>query len=200
MTATPAWAVDIPAVGEVTPWDRLELAGIVCPGLARVNVVVPNDLDIAKPKGGKKATITDEGDPLQEVSITLTMQPADANKFFAEVMPKLRPRGKNRGRAPVKAAHPMLALFGVAALAIGDIKANQPNPGGFMVVEISAWEYAAAPTPVKKKKKDEKPASADEAAALSPEAEAVLDRIASGQGLDSRITPYSDDNYWESLL
>src|SRR5690606_39927556 len=56
---------------------------------------LPSGLDIQKPKGGKKATIRDEGAPPAQLDIEVELLPEELQEFESHI-PLLRPRSKNR--------------------------------------------------------------------------------------------------------
>jgi hypothetical protein len=66
----------------------------------------------------------------------------------------LRPRGKNAPRDPVSIVHPKCAMWDIHNVTIGDITDPEPSPGGNVVLEIEAYEWAQ---PSKVNKPAEKP-------------------------------------------
>ena len=139
-----------PGPGE---WDQVDLAGEVCPGTAQVRVKAPSNLDVQKPKGGKRATVKDDGDPLMTVDISLELQPDELQEFVQFILPILKPPGKNQGRDPVTIRHPMCAAFNIAAVIVDTIDMDHPRPGGTMTVGISCYEWSAGPQANKVKNK-----------------------------------------------
>lgn len=133
------------------PWDYVVLGGQVVPGVAVVDVTMGTGLDIQKPKGGKRATIFDDGDPPAEVSIKLLLQSDEMEGFRDFIMPMLREPGKNGGRQPLEITHPNCELWGIDTIAVGNISSPSPESGGLMTITISATEWVAAPEPVKAK-------------------------------------------------
>lgn len=135
-------------------WDALYLGGKRMPGIARVNVSLPSGLDVQKPKGGKKATIKDEGAPPAELDIELELTPEQVTEFEAHI-PLLRPRSKAGARDPLEIGHPNARLWGINVVTIGEIGAPHPKTGHTYSVSFRAHEWAPAPT--KTKKPAEKP-------------------------------------------
>jgi hypothetical protein len=131
------------------PWDYVVLGGQVVPGVAIVDVSMGTGLDIQKPKGGKRATIVDDGDPPAEVEIKLLLQSDDMEAFRDFIMPILREPGKNGGRQPLEISHPNCELWGIDTIAVGNISSPSPQSGGLMTITINATEWVAAPEPVK---------------------------------------------------
>lgn len=132
------------------PWDVLILGGRDCPGIAQVNVRAASNLDKQKPKGGKRATVVDNGDPPVELSIKIQLQSNEAQRFRDDFLPILKPPGKRNGRARLEITHPMAEMVGVNVVIIEDISIRHPESGGLMIVELKATEWVAAPKPVKK--------------------------------------------------
>lgn len=156
-------------------WDALYLGGKKFPGVARVNVALPSGLDIQKPKGGKRATIRDEGAPPAELDIEVELLPKELVEFEA-LIPLLRPRSKNGARDPLEIGHPQARLWGINVVTIGEVGAPHPQRGGTYKVNITAHEWAPAPTAVKKPQS--KPRDAD------PEnwnVQALIDEIRPGR-------------------
>lgn len=135
------------------PWDYVVLGGQVVPGVARVTVDSGSGLDVQKPKGGKKATIVDNGDPPAKVTIELELLPGDVEEFRDFIIPILRPRGKNSGRAPLEIQHPNCEMWGIGIIAVDTIKSPPPKSGGTMTLTINAYEWAPGPEPVKRVEK-----------------------------------------------
>ena len=142
----------VPNWNRVEDWDVLFLGGKRVPGIAYVNVKLGSGLDIKKPKGGKKATITDEGAPPSELDVTIKLEPEEMTDFQSFI-PKLRPRAKSGAREPLEIGHPQAALWGINVVTVGDIDAPQPESGGFYSVSFKATEWAPAPVKVKPKPK-----------------------------------------------
>ena len=94
------------------PWDYIVIGGEVCPGVAQVSVKSASGLDVQKPKGGKRASIVDNGDPLLTITIKIELMPDELQEFRDFILPILRPPGKRRGRAPLEFSHPMGELLG----------------------------------------------------------------------------------------
>lgn len=130
-------------------WDALYLGGKRIPGVARVNISLPSGLDIQKPKGGKKATIRDEGAPPAQLDIEVELLPEELQEFESHI-PLLRPRSKNGARDPLEIGHPNARLWGINVITVGEVSAAHPTTGGTYTVHIQAHEWAPAPTPVKK--------------------------------------------------
>lgn len=129
-------------------WDQLYLGGMRVPGVARVQVKLPSGLDIQKPKGGKRATIRDDGDPPAQLDIEIELQPHEMAEFEG-LIPFFRARSKN-GRAPLEIAHPNAALWGIGVITIGEIDSPMPRSGGTKLISMKAHEWAPAPVAVKK--------------------------------------------------
>lgn len=134
-------------------WDTIKLGGSVCPGIARVTIKVGSGLDIQKPKGNKGATITDNGDPPLGIVIELELQPDEMDDFVREILPGLRPPGRNGGRSPLTIEHPMAAIVNVTAIVVGPFDIPQPRSGETMKIRFDCYEHKNAPVPVKTKKK-----------------------------------------------
>lgn len=145
------WSNDISETGKKPPseWDQIYLADKLCPGIAKVRVVMPDDLDVQKAKGAKRSTVKDNGDKLVTVSISLELLPSEFEAFAFQVLPTLRPRSKSGGRDPVTVYHPATFAASVDRLIIRPITLNPPESGGTMKVQIEALEWTEAPAPVK---------------------------------------------------
>ena len=137
--------------GNPTEWDKVWFAGNECPGIARVNASLPNGLDVQKPKGGKRATIKDNGDPPIRLDVTLELLPDELPDLVQTVLPSLRPVGKDGGRAPVSFWHPMATALNVANVIVSDVQLKHPKSGGTMTVTIKCMEWVPAPAKVKAK-------------------------------------------------
>jgi hypothetical protein len=128
-------------------WDVLRLGGVRIPGIAKVTGALGSGLDIKKPKGGKRATIKDDGDPPGELDVELDMSHEDV-VHFAEVLPILRAVTKNGARDPLKLEHPMAYLASIHNVTVGDIHLEHPEQGGRMKVTLKLIEWAPAPVAV----------------------------------------------------
>jgi hypothetical protein len=143
-------------------WDYALIGGKAIAGIVRVDVELPSGLDVQKPKGGKKATIADEGTPPAELTIECEfVSPIQLENFQANIMPLIRPPAKAGARDPLEFIHPNAQLWGINVITVGNISSPTPRAGGSMVITISAVEWAPAPTPAKKPAK--KPATGDPA-------------------------------------
>ena len=131
-------------------WDIAIFAGQLCPGVARVEADVPDNLDRQKPKGQKGETTVDNGDPLVEFDIEIELQPSELQDFKDRILPILRPRSKTGGRTPMTFVHPQARLHSVQNIIVGRIRTPMPTSGGTMKARIQAREWV--PTTVKKKK------------------------------------------------
>lgn len=149
--------------GQATAWDVVKFGDdrLVCPGIAKVSVTSSGALDVQKPKGGKKATITDQGDPPTSVSIQLRLQPDDLQVFADYVLPVLRPRSAKGARQPLRCEHPMLTVLGISDIIVDSVDLAHPEPGGLMVIKIKALEWLPAPKPVEKTKRKSKATKPD---------------------------------------
>lgn len=144
----------VPNPNRTEDWDVLFLGGQRVPGVAYVDVKLGSGLDVQKPKGGKKATIRDEGAPPAELDITIKLDPSkDEITKFQAFIPKLRPRSKSGAREPLEIGHPQAALWGINVVTVGDIDAPHPESGGFYMPRFRATEWAPAPVVVKPKPK-----------------------------------------------
>lgn len=133
-------------------WDILRLGGQRIPGVAKVKGKLGSGLDVKKPKGGKKATIKDDGDPPGELEVELDMSHEDV-VAFAEIVPSLRAVTKNGARDPLKVEHPEAYLWGINNVTVGDIDSDHPETGGRKKISFKLIEWAPAPTAVKASKK-----------------------------------------------
>lgn len=138
--------------GKPSDWDKVKIGGVDWPGVAQVTFTAPPGLDIQKPKGGKRATVIDNGDPPIEINIKLTLLPEDFDDFQKNCIPIIRNRSKTKGRDPLDFVHPQGQLWGVQNIIIGNCTTPPPEPGGAMIVSIKAYEWVPAPKPVKKTK------------------------------------------------
>ncbi len=141
-------------------WDVLRLGGLRIPGVAKVSADLDSGLDVKKPKGGKKATIKDEGDPPGKLKVELTMTHADV-VAFAEIVPVLRAVTKDGARDPLKCEHPEAYLWGIHNVTVGPIQSESPAPGGRKRISFELIEWAPAPTAVKASKKQPEDDAAD---------------------------------------
>lgn len=129
-------------------WDALRLGGKRVPGIAKVKAKLGCGLDIKKPKGGKKGTIKDDGDPLAELEVELDMSHQDVVEFAA-LVPIIRPVAKGGARDPLQIEHPEAALWGIFNVTVGDIDSDHPESGGRKKITLKLIEWAAAPVTVK---------------------------------------------------
>jgi hypothetical protein len=130
-------------------WDVLYLAGVRIAGVARVTFSGESGLDIQKPKGGRRATMKDDGDPPGKLEVELQLLPEDMEAFEQQI-PLLRPTSKNGARDPLEIGHPEARLWGIHVVTIGPINSSHPESGGVKIVTFTAYEWAPAPAPVKK--------------------------------------------------
>ncbi len=133
-------------------WNILRLGDIQLPGIAKVKAKLPSGLDIKKPKGGKKATIKDDGDPPGELDVELSLDHKELVRF-AEIVPILRAVTKDGARDPLKCDHPEAYLWGISNVTVGDIDSDHPETGGRKKITFKLYEWAPAPAPVKASKK-----------------------------------------------
>lgn len=145
---TPDWVTN-------ESWEVLYLGGERLFGVARVDIKLPSGLDIQKPKGGRRATIKDEGTPPAVLDISIELLPIELALFELQIG-LLRPRSKNGARDPIEIGHPNARLWGINVVTIGEIDSPQPRAGGTYVCSFTAHEWAPAPTKVKKSKKKPK--------------------------------------------
>lgn len=132
-----------------TSWDKVFLGGDIVPGVAKVSVRKKSGLDIQKPKGGKRASIVDNGDPLAKVTIRLEMFADEYKEFRDFILPIIAPKNKSGGREPLEIGHPHAQMYGINTVAIEDIDAPAPESGSTVKVTITAVEWAPAPAKVK---------------------------------------------------
>lgn len=128
-------------------WDILRLGGMRVPGVAKVKVKAGSGLDHKKPKGGKKATTKDDGDPLVEFDVELDMSHEDVVEFSG-MIGVLRPVTKDGARSPLKFEHPQAYLFSVFNVTVGEIEADHPESGGRMKLSFKLTEWAPGPSKV----------------------------------------------------
>ena len=180
------WAPDISAPGIRPPgeWDILQLADQPTPGIATVTVTMPDDLDVQKAKGSKRATVKDNGDGLVEVRIELELLPSEWEPFAFGLLPVLRPRSKSGGRDPVSIYHPTTFAAGVDRVIIRPITIDHPDSGGTLKVTISAIEWAPEAAPVKTK---DKVSAANDAEQKQKEEEANRNNPTNQSTLDAAI-------------
>ena len=147
------WAVTLPRIGYPTPseWDVCYFAGVPTPGVAKVKPRIPDNLDIQKPKGGKRATVKDNGDPPIQFAITLEVLPDEWRFFVDTVLPLLRPKSKDGGRPPVPFVHPQAEALNVPNVIVGPIDFGHPKSGGTMMINFTCFEWVASPAKVKAK-------------------------------------------------
>lgn len=180
-------------------WDTCTLGASKIPGEVQVIVTLPDGLDVKKPKGGKKATIQDNGDPPAELTIIVTLGPEDL-QAFKSLVPTLRKRTKTGARDPLKIVHPNPNFWGITTVTIGKIRSPMPETGGFWVVEISAYEWAPGPAKVDKSAKTPKSAAGSAGSADEGSWNKFRD-TAPYKDIDQ--TPYgekpSDSNWVENL-
>lgn len=134
---------------QASVWDLLILGGEPVPGVARVEVTPGSGVDVQKPRGSKRAYVEDEGDPPDELSIEITLTPAEAKLFRDKIVPLIKPRNKSGGREPLEISHPQAEFWGIGVIMVGPIRAPQPAPGGFMKISMRAWEWVDKPAEVK---------------------------------------------------
>jgi hypothetical protein len=142
----------IPDWVKTEDWEILRLGGVRVPGVAHVEGDLGSGLDIKKPKGGKKATTKDDGDPPGELDVDLDMDHADVVAFQA-MLPILRAVTKDGARDPLKCEHPMAYLTNIHNVSVGPIKISHPKPGGRLRVSFKLIEWSPAPVAVKDSKK-----------------------------------------------
>lgn len=170
-------------------WDTCILGGKQLPGVVRVSVSLPSGLDVQKPKGGKQATIVDDGDPPADVDIEIEITEDDI-PAFRSCIPVLRARSKNGARDPLAIVHPNTAMWGITSITVGDIESPPPSPGGSQVIRVRAVEWAPAPTKVRKPK--DKPKEAEDDSSWAPF------REDSGQLMS--VAPSEDENSADNLM
>jgi hypothetical protein len=139
-------------------WETLYLGGKRIVGVATVDVKLGGNLDIQKPKGGKKARIRDNGDPPAEVDITIELLSTEVKEFESQI-DIIRPRAYDRAHDPIEIGHPNARLWDINVVTIGQISSPQPGPGGALKIKITAHEWHPEPKEVKKAK--EKPEDGD---------------------------------------
>jgi len=147
-------------------WDTLFLGGDFMPGVARVDVTLSSDLDIAKPKAGKGATIKDNGDPPAKLKIRLQIVTKDEIDALAQKLSLLRPKAKNGARDPVEIGHPNANFWGINTITITDISSPQPDAVDGWIITIDAVQWFPAPKAVAAASK--KPTATGDAAAWAP--------------------------------
>jgi hypothetical protein len=133
-------------------WDRVGFGEehIVSPGVAKVTVTSRSNLDVQKPKGGKRATVVDQGDPPLEFSIEIVLLPDEMEDFCFHVLPILRPRSAKGARQALRFHHPTTFYWCVQDIIVDSIDMSHPEPGGTVTVRVKAIEWFPEPKPVKK--------------------------------------------------
>lgn len=153
----------LPDWNRTEDWEVLRLGGLRVPGIVKVRAKPGSGLDIKKPKGGKKATIKDDGDPPVELEAELLLN-AQELAAFAEIVPVLRPPSKNGARDPLKIEHPEAMLWGVHNVTVADIDSEPPAAGGRKRIVLKLIEWAPSMHPVAASKKKPEDAAAAEIA------------------------------------
>lgn len=151
----------LPSWTTTDEWHTLYLGGELIPGVSKVNVKLGSGLDIQKPKGGKKATIRDEGAPPAEFAVETQLVDLAEAQAFQEIVPLLRPPSKGGARDPLEVTHPLAQLWDVDVVTVGPIDSPSPGPGGALIVKYTLHEWRDKPVEVKKSKK--KPRNTDDA-------------------------------------
>jgi hypothetical protein len=131
-------------------WETLVLGGKTVPGVAELTPTIPDGVDVQKPKGAKKATAVDNGDPPVEFDCTVTIWNAEQlNAFKVDIMPILKPRTKKGARSPLQIEHPMAALCDVTAVMVREVRFDPPRSGANLAVTIKLTEWTPGPSTVK---------------------------------------------------
>ena len=147
MTAVWGTASETP-IPKGGPWDCLYVAGILMPGLLRMNGHgLKHDLQVKKAAGYNGATVTDLGRELVRFSATLILSCQQDWDEFVRVVPKLQPTRPNKGTGkmelePVTVAHPSLEPSNVTSAKVERI--GIPHPGhvvGTYEVDIEFLEH-----------------------------------------------------------
>lgn len=167
-------------------WDILRLGGMRIPGIAKVKAKIGSGLDHKKPKGGKKATTKDDGDPLVEFDVDLDMSHEDV-VAFADMVGVLRPVTKSGARSPLKFEHPQAYLWSVFNVSVADIDADHPESGGRMKISLKLVEWAPAPTAVAASTK--KPEDAGDVGAWAAFADDAVGRFLHGSSPPAEPAP-----------
>ncbi len=136
--------------------DVLKLGGVIVPGSSMLRVREGDGLDHKKPKGGKKASTFDNGDPLVEIDVTTTMVFEEDFDAWKRVRAILKPRTKAGARSPLAIENSIAALADVTTVTCGTIELNTPDAGQFFVARYKLTEWAPAPVKVKKARKKPK--------------------------------------------
>lgn len=134
--------------GKRSDWDIIKLGGVTFPGVAEVTLNTPTGLEVKKPRGGKRGTITDTGDPLVSFDISLILLPDDWDEFVKSALPLLKNRSKTKGRDPIQFVHPYATAAGVSNIVISNPKFAPPK-GGIVKVTFKLVEWVKQPRDVK---------------------------------------------------
>ena len=114
MPKTPFWE-DNPEL-----WDRVKIAGLTLPGLARVEAKLGSQVETKHPPGQDGVDITDLGYDPATVDVTLILWEAVHLEKLEEILPKLRPL-KGDPRKHTEVVHPSLTMLGIRYLYVKEI-------------------------------------------------------------------------------
>lgn len=154
--------MSVPAWINSSDWHTLILDGQVFPGIWKVELNLPVEIDIQKGKGTKKARLKDEGD--QPAKLTIKGKLGQKGKEQEEVdelsklLPIIRSKATKAGRAAHTIQHPNANFWGISKIVLGTVRSQNPDPVDGWEIEIEAFEWVAAP----KKLKATKPVDQEE--------------------------------------
>jgi hypothetical protein len=129
-------------------WSIVKLDGKVMPGLARVDVNLPVEIDIQKATEKKKARLKDSGDLPTKLTITLTLWLLDHVIALKLFMPLLKPNAVSGKREARTIEHPNAQIWGVDKVVVTSIKSPQPDLVNGWKVEIECLEWVKEPKKV----------------------------------------------------
>lgn len=157
-------------------WDTVFLGGERLPGRAKVKCPLKRSVEAKKAKGKCGGTITDNGEDITQVTISLEIATPAEWELWQKVQPKLWTRKKGGKRSPVSIEHPKTAVCGVTEVYLNSIDIGDPQ-NGVLTVEILASEWLIAPKDAPKPKPSVK-TSPEEARYSNPSMRAIDDMFA----------------------
>jgi len=86
-------------------------------------------------------------------TVTFVVLPEEEDDFWSDVVPLLRPKGRQGAAPPIDIVNPQVNRIGITTVTVLSADIDPPSPRDGRTVTIQLEEWTKAPTPAKEKKR-----------------------------------------------
>lgn len=127
-------------------WDFVWIEDVKLPCLKKIpEISVGRKVDVKAKAGSDNVTITDKGQDVNKVKITLTFWLSEHFETWDEIKDLVSARKRARDRRPLAVYHPALAQLGVNVIYTERVHGMKHVEHGMYEVTIDAYEYRDPP-------------------------------------------------------